>query len=150
MFIFVSECFACIFVYVPCVQTMWIHKVNVPCLCAICVVYPVYTIFMCVLYVLRVCVVSLCVPCVYVYWMCLVPVEIRADRDTVFFCMMVVTFCMWVIGPNSGASAGATRALNHGTVSLAHPFWLLLLLFIIIFKIYLFIWVNCSTALHEY
>lgn len=99
-------------------QTMWIHKMNVPCLCATSVVYPVCTIFMCVLYVLHVCVVSLCVPCMYVYWMYLVPVEIRADRDTVSFCMIVVTFCMWVMGPNSGASAGAIRALNHGTVSL--------------------------------
>lgn len=121
----------------------------VPCLCATCVVYPVCTIFMCVLYVLHVCVVSLCVPCVYVYWMCLVPVEIREDRDSLF-CMMIMTFRMWVMGPNSGASASTARALIHGTVSLAHPFWLLLLLFIITFTTYLFIWVNCNIALHEY
>lgn len=56
-------------VYVPCVQAMWVCQMFVPCLCATCVVYPMCTIFGCV--------VSLCVPCLHVYQMCLVPVEIR-------------------------------------------------------------------------
>lgn len=122
LFLIFFRCvYLCIWVFCMyiCIRTMCADHVDTQNECAM---FVCHLCTLCILYscvcCMHVCVVSLCVPCMYVYWMYLVPVEIRADRDTVFFCMIVVTFCMWVMGPNSGSSAGAIRALNHGTVSL--------------------------------